>query len=48
VLKVGVTAVEQTTFAYGTGGNRCEEFGFSASTPGRNLCANAASTLPVC
>jgi hypothetical protein len=33
----GVTAVEQTTFACGTGDIRCEEFGFSASTLGRNL-----------
>ena len=34
VLKVGVTSMEDSTPAYGTGGRFCEELCFSSSTPG--------------
>ena len=42
---VGVTSVEETTFAYGTGDRCCEEFSFSASTPGNHPAGTIASIL---
>jgi hypothetical protein len=40
--------MERTTFVYETGDRCCEEFGFSAQTPGKNLGQTTASILSEC